>query len=63
MGIWLFLVSLLGGSIGILVGGTISDRIVKRMGLQARAWTLAVTQLLAVPFATGTLLLKKFLEP
>jgi hypothetical protein len=46
-----------GGSIGILVGGTISDRVVKRMGLQARLWTLAVTQLVAVPFATGALLL------
>lgn len=36
MGLWLFLVSIVGGSSGILIGGAVSDRIVKRAGLQAR---------------------------
>lgn len=49
MGLWLFLVSIVGGSSGILIGGAVSDRIVKRAGLQARyefcdwIWVLPVS--------------------
>lgn len=57
VGLWLFLVSLTGGSFGILIGGTVSDRVVKRSGLHARAWVLGASQLIASPFAFGVLLL------
>jgi len=35
----------------------VSDKIVKKVGIQARAWVLAVSQLLASPLAAGVLLL------
>lgn len=54
--LWLFVVSIVGGSAGILIGGAVSDRVVKR-GLHARAWVLAASQTLASPFAAGVLLL------
>ena len=57
VGLWLFLVSIVGGSSGILIGGVVSDRVVKRTGLQARAWVLAASQTVASPFAAGVLLL------
>lgn len=57
VGLWLFLVSIVGGSVGILIGGTVSDRVVKRTGLHSRAWVLAASQTLATPFAAGVLLL------
>jgi len=57
VGMYLFLTSIVGGSIGILVGGVASDRIVKRVGVQARAWILATSQLVAAPCAAGVLLL------
>jgi len=58
VGLYLFGTSVLGGSIGILVGGVVSDRIVKRIGLQGRAWVLMGSQLLASPLAAGVLLLE-----
>ncbi|XP_057372732.1 putative metabolite transport protein HI_1104 [Daphnia carinata] len=57
VGMWLFSVSIVGGSCGILIGGAVSDRIVKRTGLHARAWVLAASQTIASPFAAGVLLL------
>lgn len=57
VGLWLFLVSIVGGSAGILIGGVVSDRVIKRTGLHARAWVLAASQTLATPFAAGVLLL------
>jgi len=56
IGMWLFGDAIVGGSAGIVVGGLVSDQIVKKIGLHARAWVLAGTQLLAVPFALGFLL-------
>ena len=44
VGLYLFFTSLIGGSIGIIMGGIVSDRIVKKVGVQARAWVLAVSQ-------------------
>jgi len=41
---YLFFTSIVGGSIGIITGGVVSDRIVKRVGIHARAWVLAVSQ-------------------
>lgn len=55
--LYLFFTSIIGGSIGIIVGGIVSDRVVKRVGLQARAWVLALSQFLATPLAAGVLLL------
>ncbi|XP_037084218.1 probable sphingolipid transporter spinster homolog 1 [Pollicipes pollicipes] len=55
LGLWLSWVSLVGGSIGVTVGGLVSDRLVKRLGLKSRVWVLSASQLLATPFAVGTL--------
>ena len=46
VGLWLFFVSIVGGSVGILIGGAVSDRIVKKIGLHARAWVLAASQVI-----------------
>ncbi|XP_005094596.1 protein spinster homolog 1 isoform X2 [Aplysia californica] len=51
---WIPLVS---GSLGVLWGGFISDRIVKRRGLYARVIVLVASQFLAAPFAAGALFL------
>lgn len=58
VGLYLFGTSVIGGSIGILVGGIVSDKIVKRIGLEGRAWVLAGSQALACPLAAGVLLLE-----
>ena len=46
IGLYLFFTSIIGGSIGILIGGVVSDKIVKKVGIQARAWVLAVSQVI-----------------
>jgi len=51
VGLYLFFTSIIGGSIGILVGGIVSDRVVKKVGLQARAWVLCLSQV-TLMFAT-----------
>ena len=53
VGMYLFITSIVGGSIGILVGGVVSDRIVKRVGVQARAWVLATSQVIYPPRSTS----------
>merc|ERR1712071_28218 len=58
VGLYLFGTSIIGGSIGIIVGGIVSDKVVKKVGLEARAWVLAISQLLATPLAAGVLLLE-----
>ncbi|XP_043217544.1 probable sphingolipid transporter spinster homolog 1 isoform X1 [Amphibalanus amphitrite] len=55
LGLWLSWVSIVGGSIGVTVGGVVSDRLVKRIGLRARIWVLSASQLVATPFAVGVL--------
>ncbi|KAK2713773.1 probable 4-methylmuconolactone transporter isoform X2 [Artemia franciscana] len=57
IGTWMTLVSIFGGSFGIIAGGFVSDRVVSKVGLHARAWVLGLSQLLAAPFAIGVLLL------
>ena len=42
---------------GVVLGGYISDRFVKKVGPHGRIWVLIASQLLAAPFAAGTLLL------
>ena len=44
-------------SVGVVLGGYISDRFVKKVGPHGRIWVLIASQLLAAPFAAGTLLL------
>jgi hypothetical protein len=40
VGTWLSLVSIFGGSFGVVLGGVISDAIVVRIGVHARLWLL-----------------------
>lgn len=48
-GRWLSWIPLVGGSIGVIFGGFISDRIVKRSGPVARIWVL-ISSLVRTPF-------------
>ncbi|OQV13290.1 hypothetical protein BV898_12496 [Hypsibius exemplaris] len=54
MATYLSWIPLVAGSISVIGGAVFTDRIVKRFGVSARLWVLAVSQLLAVPFAAGT---------
>lgn len=56
---WLFADSVIGGSFGVFVGGFLSDRLVKKLGLHSRLWVLSAFTLISVPFACLTL----YLEP
>ncbi|PIK45432.1 hypothetical protein BSL78_17707 [Apostichopus japonicus] len=56
-GRWLSWIPLVGGSIGVIFGGFISDRIVKRSGPVARIWVLISSLVVAAPFAALTLVL------
>ncbi|KAK4308786.1 hypothetical protein Pmani_019543 [Petrolisthes manimaculis] len=55
LGLWVTGASIVGGSLGVAVGGVVSDRLVKRIGIKARVYVLAASQLLASPFAAGVL--------
>ncbi|XP_064420414.1 D-galactonate transporter [Latimeria chalumnae] len=55
VGEWLSWIPLIGGSFGVLFGGFISDRVVKKSGLQARVWVLVLSQMVAAPFLAGAL--------
>lgn len=48
IGMWLFGDAIVGGSAGIVIGGLVSDQIVKKIGLHARAWVLAGTQVIYI---------------
>uniref|UniRef100_A0A182NSC5 Major facilitator superfamily (MFS) profile domain-containing protein n=1 Tax=Anopheles dirus TaxID=7168 RepID=A0A182NSC5_9DIPT len=54
LGWWLFAVTIGIGSIGVVVGGIVSDKFVAKMGIRSRVACLAVSQLLATPFAFGS---------
>ena len=56
IGLYLFFTSIIGGSIGIVVGGIVSDRIVKKVGVQARAWVLSVSQVIQCSIRTDSIL-------
>lgn len=51
---WIPLVS---GSIGVVFGGFISDRVVSRIGFHGRVWVIIISQLAAAPFVFGVLFL------
>nr|CAH0100929.1 unnamed protein product [Daphnia galeata] len=59
IGTWMSWIPVVGGSIGVVFGGFISDRVVKRTGPHGRIWVLALSQIISSPFAAGVL----FLEP
>lgn len=54
LGWWLFIVTVGIGGIGIVVGGVVSDKIVAKMGIRSRVAVLAISQLIAAPFAFGS---------
>lgn len=54
LGWWLFGVTIGIGSIGVVVGGIVSDKIVAKMGIKSRVAVLAISQLIATPFAFGS---------
>ncbi|XP_043914060.1 uncharacterized protein LOC122790598 [Protopterus annectens] len=55
VGLWLSWIPMVGGSFGVLFGGFISDRVVKRKGIHARIWVLVLSQMIAAPFLVGAL--------
>ena len=44
LGIWVTWVSIVGGTLGVAVGGFVSDKLVKKIGLRARLYVLALSQ-------------------
>lgn len=50
----LFAVTIVIGSIGVVVGGVVSDKFVAKMGIRSRVAVLAISQLIATPFAFGS---------
>ncbi|XP_018026800.1 protein spinster homolog 2 [Hyalella azteca] len=57
VGAWVSWVSIVGGTVGVAVGGFVSDRLVKKLGVKARLYVLAASQFAATPFAAGVLYL------
>ncbi|KAF4527156.1 hypothetical protein B566_EDAN007200 [Ephemera danica] len=54
LGWWLFAVTIVIGSIGVVAGGVLSDKIVGTMGVKSRVLVLAISQLIASPLAFGS---------
>ncbi|CAG2058929.1 unnamed protein product, partial [Timema podura] len=54
LGWWLFIVTFGIGSIGVVVGGVVSDKFVAKMGIRSRVAVLAISQLCATPGAFGS---------
>lgn len=42
------------GSIGVVAGGVVSDKFVAKMGVRSRVIILALSQIIATPFAFGS---------
>ncbi|KAI5711924.1 hypothetical protein M8J75_004332 [Diaphorina citri] len=55
LGWGLFFVTFVIGSLGVVVGGMVSDKIVAKMGIKSRVAVLAISQLIATPFAFGSI--------
>lgn len=56
LGWWLFAVTIVIGSIGVVVGGIVSDKIVAKMGIRSRALVLALSQLISALPAFGSVI-------
>jgi len=54
LGWWLSFVTIGIGSIGVVVGGIVSDKFVAKMGVRSRAFVLALSQLIATLPAFGS---------
>ncbi|KAB0790978.1 hypothetical protein PPYR_02778 [Photinus pyralis] len=54
---WLFAVTIVIGSIGVVIGGIISDKIVAKMGVRSRLAVLAISQIIATPGSFGAVYL------
>lgn len=54
LGWWLFAVTICIGSVGVVVGGVISDKFVAKLGIRSRVAVLTISQLIATPFAFGS---------
>lgn len=54
LGWWLFAVTIVIGSIGVVIGGIVSDKFVAKMGIRSRVVILAVSQIIATPLAFGS---------
>lgn len=50
----MFLCVNFAGSIGVVVGGIVSDKIVAKMGIKSRVAVLAISQLISTPGAFGS---------
>lgn len=44
LGWWLFAVTIVIGSIGVVVGGVVSDKFVAKMGIRSRVAVLSISQ-------------------
>ncbi|XP_043250683.1 D-galactonate transporter [Colletes gigas] len=55
LGWWLFAVTIVIGSIGVVVGGVVSDKFVEKMGIRSRVACLAISQIIATPFAFSSI--------
>jgi predicted MFS family arabinose efflux permease len=55
LGWWLFATTIIIGSIGVVVGGIVSDKFVKKMGIRSRVLVLALSQLISTPGAFGSI--------
>jgi hypothetical protein len=44
LGWWLFAVTIIVGSIGVVFGGVVSDKFVAKMGIRSRVAVLAISQ-------------------
>ncbi len=57
IGTYMSWVPLVGGTLGAVLGGFLSDRLMKRRGQVARFWVLIISQLVAAPFLVGAVFL------
>jgi MFS family permease len=60
LGWWLFATTIGIGSIGVVVGGIVSDKFVKKMGIKSRVMVLALSQLISTPGAFGSIYFDPF---
>ena len=59
IGTYMSWIPMVSGSVGVLAGGFVSDRVVSRVGPHGRVWVIIISLLLAAPFVFCVL----FLEP